>query len=80
MPFGAVMKDRTSESVKNRKAIDQCKDSYDELKDSMEEHAKERKESLKSAKTEAATYQNLADKSSTIWRIKQIKQPQIKHR
>lgn len=60
--FGAVMKDRTSESVKNRKAIDQCKDSYDELKDSMEEHAKERKESIKSAKTEAATYQNLADK------------------
>ena len=56
------MKDRTSESVKNRKAIDQCKDSYDELKDSMEEHAKERKESIKSAKTEAATYQNLADK------------------
>lgn len=60
--FGAVMKDRTSESVKNRKAIEQCKDSYDELKDSMEEHAKERKESIKSAKTEAATYQNLADK------------------
>lgn len=60
--FGAVMKDRTSESVKNRKAIDQCKDSYDELIDSMEEHAKERKESIKSAKTEAATYQNLADK------------------
>lgn len=60
--FGAVMKDRTSESVKNRKAIDQCKDSYDELKDSMEEHAKERKESIKSAKAEAATYQNLADK------------------
>lgn len=60
--FGAVMKDRTSESVKNRKAIDQCKDSYDELKDSMEEHAKERKESIKSAKTEAATYQNIADK------------------
>lgn len=60
--FGAVMKDRTSESVKNRKAIDQCKDSYDELKDSMEEHAKERKENIKSAKTEAATYQNLADK------------------
>lgn len=60
--FGSVMKDRTSESVKNRKAIDQCKDSYDELKDSMEEHAKERKESIKSAKTEAATYQNLADK------------------
>lgn len=60
--FGAVMKDRTSESVKNRKAIDQCKDSYDELKDSMEEHAKERKESIKSAKTEAATYQNLANK------------------
>lgn len=60
--FGTVMKDRTSESVKNRKAIDQCKDSYDELKDSMEEHAKERKESIKSAKTEAATYQNLADK------------------
>lgn len=60
--FGAVMKDRTSESVKNRKAIDQCKDSYDELKDSMEEHAKERKESIKSAKTEAATCQNLADK------------------
>lgn len=60
--FGAVMKDRTSESVKNRKAIDQCKDSYDELKDSMEEHTKERKESIKSAKTEAATYQNLADK------------------
>ena len=28
----------------------------------MEEHAKERKESIKSAKTEAATYQNLADK------------------
>ncbi len=56
------MKDRTSESVKNRKAIEQCKDSYDELKDSMEEHAKERKESIKSAKTEAATYQNLADK------------------
>lgn len=60
--FGAVMKDRTSESVKNRKAIEQCKDSYDELKDSMEEHAKERKENIKSAKTEAATYQNLADK------------------
>lgn len=60
--FGTVMKDRTSESVKNRKAIDQCKDSYDELKDSMEEHAKERKESIKSAKTEVATYQNLADK------------------
>lgn len=60
--FGAVMKDRTSESVKNRKAIDQCKDSYDELKDSMEEHAKERKESIKSAKAEAATYQNLTDK------------------
>lgn len=60
--FGAVMKDRTSESVKNRKAIEQCKDSYDELKDSIEEHAKERKESIKSAKTEAATYQNLADK------------------
>lgn len=60
--FGAVMKDRTSESVKNRKAIDQCKDSYDELKDSMEEHAKERKESIKSAKTEAATYQTLSDK------------------
>lgn len=60
--FGAVMKDRTSESVKNRKAIEQCKDSYDELKDSMKEHAKERKESIKSAKTEAATYQNLADK------------------
>ena len=60
--FGAVMKDRTSESVKNRKAIDQCKDSYDEWIDSMEEHAKERKESIKSAKTEAATYQNLADK------------------
>ena len=60
--FGAVMKDRTSESVKNRKAIEQCKDSYDELKDSMEEHAKERKESIKSAKTEVATYQTLADK------------------
>lgn len=60
--FGTVMKDRTSESVKNRKAIDQCKDSYDELKDSMEEHAKERKESIKSAKTEVATYQTLADK------------------
>lgn len=60
--FGAVMKDRTSESVKNRKAIEQCKDSYDELKDSMEEHAKERKENIKSVKTEAATYQNLADK------------------
>ncbi len=60
--FGTVMKDRTSESVKNRKAIDQCKDSYDELKDSMEEHAKERKESIKSAKTEAATYQTLSDK------------------
>lgn len=60
--FGAVMKDRTSESVKNRKAIDQCKDSYDELKDSMEEHAKAGKESIKSAKTEAATYQNLANK------------------
>lgn len=60
--FGSVMKDRTSESVKNRKAIDQCKDSYDELKDSMEEHAKERKESIKSAKTEVATYQTLADK------------------
>lgn len=60
--FGAVMKDRTSESVKNRKAIDQCKDSYDELKDSMEEHAKERKESIKSVKTEVATYQTLSDK------------------
>ena len=29
---------------------------------SVEEHAKERKENIKSAKTEAATYQNLADK------------------
>lgn len=45
--FGAVMKDRTSESVKNRKAIEQCKDSYDELKDSMEEHAKEKRKHQK---------------------------------
>ena len=60
--FGAVMKDRTSESVKNRKAIEQCKDSYDELKDSIEEHEETAKENIKSAETEAATYQTLSDK------------------
>lgn len=60
--FGAVMKDRTSESVKNRKAIEQCRKSYNNLKDSIEEHEETAKENIKSAETEAATYQTLSDK------------------
>lgn len=60
--FGEVIKDRTSDAAKNRKAIEQCKKSYNSLKDSMEEHEEAGKESIKTAKTEVATYQTLADK------------------
>ena len=60
--FGKVIKDRTSDVAKNRKAIEQCKKSYNSLKDSMEEHEEAGKESIKTAKTEVATYQTLADK------------------
>lgn len=77
--FGAVMKDRTSESVKNRKAIDQCKDSYDELKDSMEEHAKREKKASRVRKRKQLPIRTSLT-SSMNCRTKQIKQPQTKHR
>lgn len=60
--FGKVMKDRTSDAAKNRKAIEQCQKSYNNLKDSIEEHEETAKENIKSAETEAATYQTLSDK------------------
>lgn len=60
--FGKVMKDRTSDAAKNRKAIEQCRKSYNNLKDSIEEHEETAKENIKSAETEAATYQTLSDK------------------
>lgn len=60
--FGKVIKDRTSDAAKNRKAIEQCKKSYNSLKDSMEEHEEAAKENIKSAETEATTYQTLSDK------------------
>lgn len=60
--FGKVMKDRTSDAAKNRKAIEQCRKSYNNLKDSLEEHEETAKENIKSAETEAATYQTLSDK------------------
>lgn len=60
--FGKVMKDRTSDAAKNRKAIEQCRKSYNNLKDSIEEHEETVKENIKSAETEAATYQTLSDK------------------
>lgn len=60
--FGEVMKDRTSDAAKNRKAIEQCRKSYNNLKDSIEEHEETAKENIKSAETEAATYQTLSDK------------------
>lgn len=60
--FGKVIKDRTSDAAKNRKAIEQCKKSYNSLKDSIEEHEETAKENIKSAETEAATYQTLSDK------------------
>lgn len=60
--FGKVMNDRTSDAAKNRKAIEQCRKSYNNLKDSIEEHEEIAKENIKSAETEAATYQTLSDK------------------
>ncbi|MFR6676526.1 phage tail tape measure protein [Hominisplanchenecus sp.] len=60
--FGKIMKDRTSDAAKNRKAIEQCRKSYNNLKDSIEEHEETAKENIKSAETEAATYQTLSDK------------------
>ena len=60
--FGKVMKDRTSYAAKNRKAIEHCRKSYNNLKDSIEEHEETAKENIKSAETEAATYQTLSDK------------------
>lgn len=60
--FGEVMKDRTSDAAKNRKAIEQCQKSYNNLKDSIEEHEETAKENIKSAETEVATYQTLSDK------------------
>lgn len=60
--FGKVMKDRTSDAAKNRKAIEQCRKSYNNLKDSIEEHEETAKENIKSAETEAATYQTLSNK------------------
>ena len=60
--FGKVMKDRPSDAAKNRKAIEQCRKSYNNLKDSIEEHEETAKENIKSAETEAATYQTLSDK------------------
>lgn len=60
--FGKVMNDRTSDAAKNRKAIEQCRKSYNNLKDSIEEHEETAKENIKSAETEAATYQTLSDK------------------
>lgn len=60
--FGHVTKDRTSELAVHKKAVIQCKKSYEELKTSVEEHEAAGQESIKNAENETAAYQNLADK------------------
>ena len=60
--FGKVMKDRTSDAAKNRKAIEQCRKAGNNMIIFPEEHEETAKENIKSAETEAATYQTLSDK------------------